>query len=282
MTITQIGDAPNLQQARERAINAVEKLYIDCSLPIYTGNKGRPDQIGTGFILQHGSHCFFVTAAHVVDGCKDNGIYIGLTPGFVQFSGSATITASSGHQRGDDRVDFAVFRLTSDMLSKLDHAKVIPEWAVQWRPLPVEGRLFSAIGYPNSRNKKPYAQQPRVRASRLIYTNVATKGRAPATVDGLPHDGIHHLMLPYEDHALDSGGRKVNAIGSKGLSGGPVWDLGRISSDTLQIETAPEIRLAGWVIERTDGTLICTRIGVLKDVLENLLAEEDTYSVLSI
>lgn len=265
-----IGDAPNYDRARERALKAAEELYLDASLPIYTGDRGRPDQIGTGFVLEMSSHAYFVTAAHVVDECEEGGLFIGLAPNFVAFSGSGAITTMNP-TRKDDRHDLAVFRLDADMLARLSHVRPIQEGAVEWRLLPVNGRLYSAIGYPNSRNKKPYAQQAKVRATRLMYTNVATEDGVPATLPELPNEGRLHILLPYDKQALDASGEVVDAIAPKGLSGGPLWDLGRISSpDTLMSDGAPEIRMAGVVIELKDDKLICTRATALKVVLDAL------------
>lgn len=271
-----IGDAPNYERARDKALKGLENLYLDASLPIYTGDRGKPDQIGTGFVLECFSKAYFVTAAHVVDQCDENGLFIGLAPSFVAFSGSGVITETSHPKREDDRYDLAVFRLDAAMRTTLSHVKVIPEWAVEWRRIPVNGHLYSAIGYPNSRNKKPHSQQAKLRATRLIYTNAATEGGVPATLDGLPQGGEHHILLPYDKRALDASGAKVDAIAPKGLSGGPLWDLGRIASPhTLESDGAPDIRLAGVVIELENGKLICTRVTALKAMLRTLSLPEN-------
>jgi hypothetical protein len=263
------GDAPNYQRARDKALTALENLYLDASLPIYTGDRGKPDQIGTGFVLDCSSDAYFVTAAHVVDQCDENGLFIGLAPNFVAFAGSGLITKTNRPDRGDDRHDLAIFHLEPEMQATLAHVKMIPNWAVEWRSVPVNGHLYTAIGYPNSRNKKPHSQQAKVRATRLMYTNAATEAGVPTALAGLPQDGEHHILLPYDKRALDTSGAEVDAIAPRGLSGGPLWDLGRISSPSaLESDGAPDIRLAGVVIELQDHKLICTRVTALKAMLE--------------
>lgn len=272
-----IGDAQNYDRARDKALKALEDLYLDSSLPIYTGDRGKPDQIGTGFLLEWKSETYFVTAAHVVDQCDKNGMFIGLAPNFVAVAGAGVMTETIQPKREDDRHDLAVFRLDATIFASLSHAKIIPDSAVEWRPIPVNGHLYSAIGYPNSRNKKPYTQQAKVRATRLMYVNVATQEGGPATLDGLPQGGEHHILLPYDKRALDASGAVVDAIAPKGLSGGPLWDLGRIASPhTLESDSTPEIRLAGVVIELANGKLICTRVTALRAMLEALSPPEDS------
>ncbi|KTW00941.1 hypothetical protein NS355_01720 [Sphingomonas yabuuchiae] len=84
-----IGEATNIRAARQRAAAAAEKLFLPATLPIYSADEMRPDQIGTAILISVGDARFLLTAAHVLDECEDAGMFAGADGQFVPIGGQA-------------------------------------------------------------------------------------------------------------------------------------------------------------------------------------------------
>lgn len=268
MTIPMIGEGSNITAARKRAEDAAAKRFFNATLPVYTADKRIPDQIGSCILICVSGSTFLVTAAHVVDECVEEGFFVGTLGAFVPISGSASLTAQVNGKRDDDHLDIAVIPLDEKVLAELNGVPVIEEWMIDWNPTAQPGHLFMAIGYPNSRNKLSYRGGDKVTANAVAHTDAIATDEV--TAKKLPENGRHHLFLRYGRRAIDEAGDAQNAIKPRGLSGGPVIDLGKLSSpDVLENRASTFPKLAAIVTERGIGlNLVCTKMTVVRHVLE--------------
>jgi hypothetical protein len=99
-------------------------------------------------------------------------------------------------------------------------------------------------------------------ASHRLHPTGAWAGR-----DG----GAHHLQLGYERRANDADGNAQNAIKPRGMSDGPLVDLGKLSDpEVLENRSSTMPKLAAIVTERDFWlNLVCTKMSVVRKVLED-------------
>jgi len=114
-------------------------------------------------------------------------------------------------------------------------------------------RLYTAIGYPVSRNKKAINHATKSISTRIsMYT--ANVGAMPALAAELKVSGDEHLFLSFEERSFTSDAASENSFGPKGLSGGAL--------------------LAGMVIEyyKEHRALVAVRIGTIVSGIRLALA----------
>lgn len=269
MTIPMIGEATNIRAARQRAAAAAEKLFLPATLPIYSADEMRPDQIGTAILISIGGTRFLLTAAHVLDECEDAGMFAGADGQFVPISGRASITLKVAGKREDDHFDIAVIPLEGELETSLAGIAAVDEKSIDWNPRPISGHLFSAFGFPNTRNKITERSSTKVKPEALQHTDHIVDD--PTSAKKLPDGGIHHLHLGYGRRANDADGNAQNAIKPRGMSGGPLIDLGKLSDpEVLEGRASTVPKLVAIVTERGVGlNLVCTKMSVVRKVLED-------------
>ena len=262
-----LGPAPNITAARERAERKADKLFRGATLPVYTADERIPDQIGSCIIIRISGSPFLLTASHVIDECEAEGLFVGAMGAFIPIRGDASITAKIHGKRSDDHYDVAVIPLEGDLLEKFNEIPVVAESMIDWNGAANPGHLFMAIGYPNSRNKISYRGGTKITPAVISHTDAIVSDNV--TAKRMPGGGQHHLFLRYERRAIDAIGDEQNAIKPRGLSGGPLINLGKLSSpDVLENRKSTTPMLAAIVTERGVGlNLVCTKMAVVREVL---------------
>ncbi len=223
---------------------AARQRFRDAVRPIYgVTEKGDPEHVGSALLLDLREGRFLLTAAHVIDWNKKTTLFLGaddFAP--LQFEGFAT--AAPGGDRRADHADFAIAPLYADLVSKLSGAKFITEAEITRSVGPTEGRTYTCLGYPNSKNKVTPHKGPKVTPSLGIYASI---GRS---ADQLPKIAVddHHILVDHNaKYSRDESGKKVSSVALPGFSGGAIIDVGRISADTLDSDLEP--KLAALLIE---------------------------------
>ncbi|MGZ4963606.1 MAG: hypothetical protein ACXWKG_05170 [Limisphaerales bacterium] len=92
-------------------------------LPIFVmyPNASRPDQIGSGVLIQIGDDKFFLTAAHVSDQEEDGTILIPGRRGLIEPTGYfARMRKPASGRREDDKMDIAYYRLSDECVADMD------------------------------------------------------------------------------------------------------------------------------------------------------------------
>jgi hypothetical protein len=232
---------------RERINESSEvahQRFRDAVKPIYgVTDKGDPEHIGSALLLNLREGRFLLTAAHVIDWNKTTTLYLGAND-FAPLQFEVFVTAAPGGDRRADHADFAIALLSADLASKLSGAKFITEAEITRSVGPTEGRTYTCLGYPNSKNKVTPHRGPKVTPSLGIYTSV---GRSASQLPKIAVDDHHILVDHNAKYSRDESGTKVSSVALPGFSGGAIIDVGRMSADTLDSDLEP--KLAALLIE---------------------------------
>lgn len=255
---------------------AARARYKGAVRPIYgaTG-KGDPDHIGSSILLHLAEGHFLLTAAHVLDHNQSTSLYLGGDE-FMLLEFEALATAAPGGNRDEDHADFAIAPLNPELLAKLTGATFITQNEISSYAGPAEGRVYSCIGYPNSKNKPNPYKGKKVTPMIGTYSSV---GRPSAMLPAIASDQDHILVDHDAKFSRDENGRRVSSIALPGFSGGAIIDLGRISADS--IASPPEPKLAALLIEAhaKEKVILGTRLTtILEAVRKRASKVPDTAS----
>jgi hypothetical protein len=141
------------------------------------------------------------------------------------------------------------------------------------REVPTPGRLYTAIGYPVSRNKKSINHATKSITTRIsMYT--ANAESMPDLAAKIGVSGAEHFFVRFEKRAFTGDGASENTFGAKGLSGGALLDLGDfISPESYARDPRRRELLSGIVIEyhKEHRALVAVRIGTIVNGIRDAL-----------
>lgn len=262
---------------RERLNEASESArqrFRDAVKPIYGETKeGDPEHIGSALLLALPEGHFLLTAAHVIDWNKTTTLYIGADD-FEPLQFEALVSAAPNDDRSADHADFAIAAISIELDSKLSGAKFITEAEISRSAASPEGRIYTCLGYPNSKNKVNRHKGTKVTPSLLPYTSV---GRPASQLPNIATDSLHVLVDYNAKYARDETGSKVSATALRGCSGGAIIDMGQMSAETLSADFDP--KLAALLIEghAQEKVILGTR---LTAILDGIRARSGAWGVL--
>jgi hypothetical protein len=123
-----------------------------------------------------------------------------------------------------------------------------------------------AFGFPHSQNKTIDHRERKVVSRRFTYGGTLVS-RDETKDDHLTANENHLLRIKYAKQSRTVEGEVVNSIGPKGISGGALFDLGRITAVAIGPVDPP--KLVGILIEqrRKDKELVATDISTVLSVL---------------
>jgi hypothetical protein len=176
----------------------------------------------------------------------------------LQFEALATVAPDG--DRSNDHTDFAIARLDDNILGKLSGAKFITETEISRSVARTEGRTYTCLGYPNSKNKLKPQKGPKITPNLLPYTST---GKPAAQLPKIARDEFHILVDYNAKYVRDEDGNRVSATDMHGCSGGAIIDLGRISPDSIGAPFEP--KLAALFIEghRREKVIVGTRLSAI-------------------
>jgi hypothetical protein len=260
---------------RERMHECAELVaaeFFPAVRPVYRTKRGVPEHSGTCTLLEIRGDKYLITAAHVID---DYEHWPPLLVGGVGFESVQQIHCSDGSLRatekpqGDrnkDHYDFAVWKIPEDVAAGLGNVTYITETQVVSDPNVPVGRNYLAMGYPVSRNKHG-VNVARKTIVPTTWKYSSTVKEDPTFAKALGVSGTTHCFLKYNrEHSRNDRGEEVTAISARGLSGGPLMDLGYLGApENLDAAKKCEARLAGILIECHDDheAIVALRIGVV-------------------
>jgi hypothetical protein len=225
-----------------QCISAIRPIYGSTDL-------GRPEHIGTCIFLDIDKNKYLLTAAHVIDENQHTSLYVGGDKKLVLIEGDFTSTEKPGDDRNKDHYDFAYLLLKDGLLKKLGNIDFFNETAISENREDTTGRLYLALGYPVSKNKKSDPSAKMVQPHYLKYSSTIKTNTVLCQKLGI--SGKDHLFLGHDSkYSRDSEGTIVNTIAPKGISGGALVDMGNIARpEQLKDNIACKGRLAGLLIE---------------------------------
>ncbi|MBB3903950.1 hypothetical protein [Methylobacterium brachythecii] len=260
------------ERNEEHASRAAAKFALAVQ-PIYGANdRSDPVHIGSAVLLDvHGTKVM-ITAAHVIDnnsGNRPTSLYVGGGANLELIDADFAVSAAPNYLRKLDRYDIAFCALPPALIEKLGGTYIgVADMA---RHAPYEqGRLYTAIGFPNTMNKVSWPERKarKLHPEMLRYTNTYRLDEEVAR--GLPNGGENHIFIPYGDKWKDVDGFVENAKKPIGMSGGAMIDCGKASTpETAAGTNEPTQRLAGISVEfKEERVMIATRMAVILPELE--------------
>lgn len=135
-----------------------ERDFRAAERPVYRNNavNPRPVHVGSCLLLNVDSVPLVVTAAHILDQRTNDTLYIGAPfwshpASIVGGATMATPTRDAG--RASDHFDTAVWIPPLQVVDMLGAASFIDHSRISHHSKPSAGRLYTALGYPRSRNR---------------------------------------------------------------------------------------------------------------------------------
>jgi hypothetical protein len=252
------------------ASDAARTAFRDAILPIYGASEnGCVKHIGSSILLHvQGCH-YFVTAAHVIDWKNDTTLYLGcpchrLKPLQLEL----LVTVAPNGKRDNDRFDFSFAPIDSNLIEKLSGVKFITEAEISGPIANTDGRIFTCLGYPNSKNKIKLRKDKNI--PRLgCYTSIGkTMNCGPGGV-AKNHNQIR--IAGDTKYSLDDQGNRISSISLPGFSGGAIIDVGQISADKLHSNFAPKLAAVFIEVKQEKskniiiGTCLTTILGAISN-----------------
>jgi hypothetical protein len=234
-----------LVEARSRALNK----YRDAVRPVYVRSPGKViTHIGTCFLLDVDGRKYLITAAHVVDWRDVGTLHVGGSQRTLPIEGDLFCSEAPNGNRDMDHNDYAFYRLPDEWFLNLGSVGWFSSNETSHNRVTLAKRFYTAIGFPNSRNKKVNPNTRRPTPKRAQYSGRFAAAEALYSTLGVT--GEDHIAIDWRKQARDEEGSVVDAIRPPGMSGGPLIDLGELG-DFRRLSTKEKFAgaLAGVLIE---------------------------------
>lgn len=205
----------------QNSINLLGKFVF----PIYRNDtSGRPEIHGSGFFVKKNDNCYFVSAAHVLDGLKERELYIYIDKRTIKKLGGNVLLTPSLEGRAKDKVDLGVIKVID---------KVVPPYReIEKLCVPFEyitlgwqsryGRNYAIVGFPATKSKANVINREVVTK---LYCH-QTRSIDESEYRKLDLDVKNHIALPLDlKKVFDLEQNKILFPKPQGMSGSPIWEL---------------------------------------------------------
>jgi hypothetical protein len=222
--------------------------------------------IGSCLLLNIVSTPIVCTAAHVMDHLQESPVYVGgaLGSGLVPIAGGRIRSTSQPNRRRSDHFDSAFWVPPPSAVDAMGDVIFLDDARLSVA-VPTPGRLYTAIGYPVSRNKNAIGHATKSITTRIsMYT--ASVETMPNLASKLGVSGAEHFFLRFENRAFTGDGGRQNTFGAKGLSGGALLDLGEFTSlESYDQDPRGSAMVSGMVMEyhKEHRALVAVRIDAI-------------------
>jgi len=246
------------------------KEYMKSVRPIYGSNEHRkPYHIGSCVLIEVGSSKYLVTAAHVIDHNEITTLYVSGGSDLIQIEAEALITKPSTGNRDDDKLDFAILPLSTDIIEKIGTVAFIKESSILNTTPKSKGKLYLALGFPNSKNKKVNNPDKKVTQNPFVYSSTLNSDSKIFSKVGAT-ESQHYLLDFCSKHSKDKNNNVVNSIAPKGASGGALFFIeGMNDPESYRPNTECTGKLVGILIEnhKKQKVILATKISVVTNAL---------------
>jgi hypothetical protein len=259
---------------RERMTECTDagaQQFIGSIRPIYGSTEnGNPIHIGTCILLQIENLKYLLTAAHVIDENEHSSLYVGGESEVILIEGDFLCTKKPEGGRDNDHYDFAWLQLSDQFIGKMGNVCFAEEKQFSNYNGQTEGRLYLALGYPNTKNRQINTQEKSVKPHYMKYASTVKPNDVLCKKLGV--SGKDHLFLNYNPkHSKDEAGKIVNSIVPRGISGGALIDMGNIAKLDSYIPGAScKGQIAGMLIEnhRDCKAMSAVKVGVIVEQIK--------------
>ena len=253
-------------------VDILAKQYMKSVRPIYGSTEhGKPFHIGSCVLLEaDGSH-YLITAAHVIDHNDYTTLYVSGENHLVQIEAEALITKPSNGNRADDKLDFAILPLSTDIKTQLGDVVFIGASSTSNASPESKGQLYLALGFPNSKNKKVNNTEKKVTQKPFVYSSTLNLDDNIFQEVGATKN-LHYLLDFCSKHSKDENNSVVNSISPTGASGGALFFIeGMNNPENYRPNADCTGKLVGVLIEnhKQQKVIMATKISVVINALTN-------------
>lgn len=237
-----------ISATRTRLGHLAHELIRPCTVAIYGQPVGEPiKQVGSATLLEDRGRKILVTAAHVFAAEKGTSFWIVGPSGLIGISGDDQLLYcldSPDDTQASDTFDLAIIDLSADQVRALEGLIFIPMHSVGDHDSDAKQRLLIISGYPNSKNKRAVvASKPIVQHSICLST---ISSPSSEWVGKLEFNPYQNFLLAAPSMSSDASGNEQRTLSVRGMSGGPIVDLGEWSlPDVLSGKLTPTPRVIG-------------------------------------
>lgn len=260
---------------RDRMNECVEVLarkFMSSVRPIYGSTEhGKPYHIGSCVLIELDGSKYLITAAHVIDHNQITTLYVSGESDLVQLEAEALITNPGSGNRDNDKLDFAILPLSEELTKQLGNVVFINESSMSNDASENKGKLYLALGFPNSKNKKIDNKENKVTQNPFIYSSTLNLNQDIFSKVGAT-TSQHYLLDFCSKHSKDENNNTVNSIAPIGASGGALFFIEGVNNpDNYRPDAECVGKLTGILIEnhKQQKIIMATKISVIKDALKN-------------
>lgn len=214
--------------AFEREAQLIQQLsdhLLQHVVPLFAyGLNGKPQLVGSSFLVSHQDSFYLISAAHVFDELKAGHelFYYTSQKTIRKLSGSLRLTKCD--DRKFDRLDVGVLKLEGPALPPYPQVEKypVPLSALKANALPREGKQYLLIGFPASKSRaNPVARE--MTAKPCSFRNDAAHQKIYTELQIKPND---HIVLNFDLSKTVMPNAEIRKFPDpKGMSGSPVWLL---------------------------------------------------------
>ena len=249
-------------------VTELANILSRCLVPLFTGSpKGKPQFIGTSFLVSSSAHHYLVSAAHVFDhGTDGSELWYYIEPMLTQklWGKLHRTTLSDAGTRKNDRFDVGVLEITGGLLPP--YPKVgrypMPLNCLQSNVTPREGKQYLVFGFPGTKHRLDPINKE-VTSELCIYR---THSADQSSYEKLGVQESTHIVMAFDREKSVGPDGKIHSFPKPfGMSGSPVWLL--IDEEGPNDNAIPPI--VGVVIEyhKVHRAILATDIGAALGVM---------------
>ena len=262
MNVREMVRLNRISEAESSVVTNMATLLSRHILPLFVELPGgKPQLLGSGFLVSSGNDSYLISAAHVFDPLKN-----GQEPFYYiesnlrrKLSGELKLSkVPQGGARSRDRVDIGVLKLQGPRLPPYPNVEKypMPIQALQPESLPREGKQYLLVGFPESQSRANPADREvasKVYAFRNISYPPEKYGLLGASVET-------HVVLSFDRKKSVGADTNIRAFPNPaGMSGSPVFLLYDENGSNDRSQTP----VVGIAIEhrKTEHAIVATDIG---------------------
>jgi hypothetical protein len=215
------------ESVNDKYTESIEKaiaLLAKFSVPLYFKQNDHPVLYGTGFFVKDGSDFFLVSAAHVFDMAKNDGLFFYSSPGIIRHLSGTMLRTSGEADRNKDLIDIGVLKLSKGYTPPYPEVDKFAMDISYLRPgyRPRTGKNYVLIGFPATKSNLN-RQNATITAAPYAFMN-SSINEPEYCQHGLDPDThlVLHLNLK-KGFAVD--GSHTHYPKPQGMSGAPIVAL---------------------------------------------------------
>jgi hypothetical protein len=194
-------------------------------IPIYTTQKNKPKQIGSGFFVHAQGQYYLLSAAHVLKETLKNELFIYIEP-----KKQMRLVGNVRVNNDEKNIDVGVIKLTQGLMPPYPTIMKTPIDIKELKPrlLPRDGKLLAIVGFPGSKSKlNPINKTVSVTAYGYYENSIEDESYVQFNL--CPE--THIAMKLNLKEGINNHGKPIVFPKPSGMSGSPIWLLHDYNTD---------------------------------------------------